>query len=187
MPGGAKTIVDRYYTDFDELLCHLDKAGEISLRNVVEANFRKVLLLVTASYFEWVITQNILEFVGRFSNNTGAIVEFVKNKAMNRQYHLLFDWNTNNANQFYSFFGDKFKGFMRGVIESDRELEFAVRAFMEIGRERNRLVHQDFGSFSLEKTAAEIYELYQQAFRFVEVIPVKLHEYCAGNDVADSS
>jgi hypothetical protein len=179
MRARSQTIVDRYYADFAELVAHLDEVGEVSLRSVVEANFRKVLLLVAASYFEWRLTQNILEFVGRASNNNGAILEFVKNKAVSRQFHSLFDWDKNNANRFFSCFGENFKDFMRSVIETDKGLDACIRAFLEIGRERNRLVHQDFGSFSLEKTAAEIYSLYNDAYRFVELIPIKLQEYCS--------
>jgi hypothetical protein len=104
-------------------MAHLDAVGEVSLRSVVEANFRKVLLLVAASYFEWRITQNILEFVGRASNNNGAIVEFVKNKAVSRQFHSLFDWDKNNANRFFSCFGENFKDFMRTVMETDKTLD----------------------------------------------------------------
>ena len=39
---------------------------------------------------------------------------------------------------------------------------------MEIGRDRNRMVHDDFGSFSLEKTSEEIYETYRIGSRFVD-------------------
>ena len=47
---------------------------------------------------------------------------------------------------------------------------------MEIGRERNRLVHQDFGNYSLEKTSDEIYKLYSDALFFVEALPQKLRQ-----------
>lgn len=51
-----------------------------------------------------------------------------------------------------------------------------VQAFLEIGRERNRIVHQDYGAISLEKTAEEIYALYQKAEQFVEQLPRLLSE-----------
>jgi hypothetical protein len=177
-----ETVVDRFYRDFQDLVLYLDKGGELSLRNVVESNFRKDLLLVAASYFEWVISQNLIEFVRKGSNSNLAILEFVKNKAISRQYHTLFDWDRNNANKFYSLFGESFRDFMKSHLDLDSGLETSVKAFLEIGRERNRLVHQDFGSFALEKTVAEIYELYKSAMPFVECITVKLEEYCAGNN-----
>jgi hypothetical protein len=48
---------------------------------------------------------------------------------------------------------------------------------MELGAERNRLVHTDFGSFSLEKTSEEIYDLYKKALKFVESFPTLLHDF----------
>jgi len=40
-------------------------------------------------------------------------------------------------------------------------------------------VHQNFGTFTLEKTAEEIFTLYQTASAFIDVIPVKLQQYLA--------
>ena len=51
------------------------------------------------------------------------------------------------------------------------------QAFMEIGRDRNRLVHQNFGSFSLEKTSSEIYDAFRLATKFVDWFPDALREY----------
>lgn len=45
-----------------------------------------------------------------------------------------------------------------------------MKAFMEIGRDRNRLVHEDFATFTLEKTAEEIHNHYQTALVFVNCI-----------------
>ena len=44
----------------------------------------------------------------------------------------------------------------------------AIAAFLEVGRERNKLVHQDYASFPFEKTLDEIYDLYRRALGFVE-------------------
>ena len=55
-------------------------------------------------------------------------------------------------------------------------LDPAVRAFMEVGQSRNRLVHGNFGVFSLEKTASELYESYKLALSFVEAVPGFLRE-----------
>ena len=47
----------------------------------------------------------------------------------------------------------------------------------ELGRERNRLVHQNFGVVPLEKTTEEIHELYRRALLFVESVPAALREF----------
>jgi hypothetical protein len=67
---------------------------------------------------------------------------------------------------------------MKARVRQNEELERSVEAFMEIGRERNRLVHQDFGTFSMEKTAQEIFRLYRQALPFVETVPTVFREFC---------
>lgn len=172
----SETVVDRLYEEFQALISHLDRGGEISLRSVTDANFRKALLLAAASYFERRVCDDLVRLVGEFSNENILIVEFVKNKAISRQYHTFFQWESRNANQFFGLFGESFKNEMKNEIRENEDLEHAVRAFLEIGSERNRLVHQDYGTFALEKTADEIYQLYQEGLRFVVLIPCKLRE-----------
>ena len=62
-------------------------------------------------------------------------------------------------------------------MNNDDGLAGAIKAFMELGSERNRLVHQDFGTYSLEKTSDEIYKLYETALPFVKSIPDKLRRF----------
>lgn len=167
----AMTIVDRLYKDFREIISYLEKEGEISFRSNVDENFRKSLLLAAASYFEERIVEDLIDFFITNSHELG--VEFIKNKAIKRQYHTFFNWDGNNANQFFSLFGTQFKTFMNTEVANDENLELGIKAFLEIGRERNRLVHQNFGAFYLEKTADEIYQLYNQALNFVNALPNK--------------
>ena len=64
----------------------------------------------------------------------------------------------------------------------DDSMRESVSAFVEIGRERNRLVHSDFGSFAMEKTSetsAEIYQLYQKAMVFVDSLRNHFREFMA--------
>ena len=120
---------------------------------------------------------DLLTFVKEVSSENERLVEFVKNKAISRQYHTFFNWDLQNANAFFGLFGDSFKTFMAEKTKNDSNLAEAIKAFVELGRERNRLVHQDFGIFSLEKTTEEIYKLYETALPFVQCIPEKLHSF----------
>jgi hypothetical protein len=173
------TIVEKMNGEFRALMDFLDERGEISLRSTVDGNFRKSLLLCVASYFEKVMSDHIADFIEEVSSKNIIALEFVRNKAIRYQYHTWFAWKERNANQFFSLFGDEFKRFMRDRIRIDQALDLSIKAFLEIGDERNRLVHQDFGSFSLEKTTAEIYDLYEKAAVFVESVPVVLREFSA--------
>lgn len=172
----SSTVVDVMYSEFEVLLSILDNAGKLSSRNVADENFRKSLLLAAASYFERRMTETVLTYVEDATNQNMLVVELVRNKAVSRQYHTWFQWKQNNANSFYALFGSGFRDFMKRKVV-DEKLEDAVRAFLELGHERNRLVHQDYGSFVLEKTTKEIHDLYCIAMEFIECIPVALREF----------
>ena len=66
---------------------------------------------------------------------------------------------------------------MKQKIKNDNELAASIRAFLELGNDRNRLVHQDFASFPLEKTSNEIYDLFRKAMIFVDAFPTSLREF----------
>ena len=102
---------------------------------------------------------------------------FVRNKAIARQYHTWFEWTEKNANKFFALFGSEFKSAMSGRIKDSEELRLSVQSFLEVGNERNRLVHQDYATFQMEKTLDEIYALYKGALKFVEMLPIALREH----------
>ena len=174
------TVVDRLHEDFVSLLSVLDEADEVSLRAVADENFRKSLLLAAASYFERRMTETVLSFVEDATNRNLLVTALVRNRAVSRQYHTWFQWDAGNANSFFGLFGSGFRDFMKSRIREDDDLDDSVRAFLELGRERNRLVHQDFGAFPLEKTTEEIHALYRRALRFVDEVPGALRAFDAG-------
>ena len=170
-------IVDRMYDDFRSIVEQIG-GGEISLRLVAEDNFRKNLLLAAASYFEKAITECITRMVATHSGSRDLVLELLRNKAIERQYHTYFQWKERNANAFFGMFGEGFKLHMQAVVREDGDIESSIKAFLELGNERNRLVHQDFGSYSLEKTSEEIIEAFRSARRFVDCLPAEFSRYC---------
>ena len=172
-----KTIVDQLYHEFKELVSYLDQTGQISFHDVANKNFTKVLLLAAASYFEDRLIKELIQFIKTSARENELLVEFCKNKAISRQYHTYFDWDKKNTNRFFSLFGDPFRKSMEKAIKDDDKLATSIQAFLEIGGERNRLVHQNFGTFTLEKTTDEVYQLYEKALYFVEVLPKKLEQF----------
>jgi hypothetical protein len=169
------TIVDRIYQEYKDITSFLDAAGEISLRSAADETFRKSLLLAAASYFEKEITSHIIEYISTTTNNNVMLLAFIKNKALSRQYHTFFNWEANNANTFFGLFGEGFKVKMKTYIDSNESFESSIKDFLELGRDRNRLVHQDYGSFTLEKTADEIFNQYHNALFFVNELPTILN------------
>lgn len=169
--------VDRLYSDFTRILERIEDT-EISLRNSVEEIFQKSLYVAIGSHFEQQITHYILEFMGKSSNNNVLVTEFVRNKAIARQYHTLFVWKDNNANAFFGLFGQDFRAYMTGYVRENPEYAEAIRAFLEVGNVRNEVAH-NFESVTFEKTADEIYSRYKEALAFVEHIPSHFEAFLA--------
>jgi hypothetical protein len=154
----------------------MDQYNAVSFRNTLNENFRKTLLLSAASYFEYRITSDVLAFCEEVAQGNSLVPSLVKNKAITRQYHTWFNWDANNANSFFKLFGDNFISHMSSIVSADSNMGKSIANFIEIGRERNRLVHQDFASFSMEKTAEEIFTSYASALMFVDFIPRALRD-----------
>lgn len=153
----------------------------MSLQNNVESDFRKTLLLSVASYFETALSESLTDL---FSEKTGAaepMVEFVRNKAIARQYHTFFNWDARNASAFFGLFGVNFRQFMVAQVDNDSVLDSSIRAFLELGSLRNNLLHQNFAIFPLDKTVKEIYALYRDALSFVEAFPNKVRSFIEAN------
>ena len=145
-----------------------------------------MLLLAAASYFERRLTEEVVLFVQDVTAKDHVVTWLIRKRVVERRYHSWFDWNRPNANLFFSMFGDSFRDDMKRIVDNDDELSASIVAFMEIGRERNRLVHQDFASFTLEKTSTEIYDAYRRATMFVEWFPRELRRYSMQGNVATS-
>lgn len=160
-------IVERLYNDTISLDTYLLEQGEISFQVTVDSNLRKSILLASASYFENCITDLVARFAGEASSDE-RLVNFVQKKALSRQYHTLFSWEAKNCNSFLGLFGETYKKVFAEQIAADEALKQAVIDFLEIGAERNRMVHQDFGAYSLEKTSEEIFNLHKSAKVFIQ-------------------
>ena len=174
-----RPVVDRLFDEHQRLMELLDASNELSLRIATDATLRKALLLSAASYFERCITRAIMEHVNTAAKRSACVVSLVESKAVKRQYHTYFDWNKTNANKFFAIFGTEFKGKVQERVQEDSGLAEGVKAFMKIGQKRNKMVHDDFGSYSLDMTAVEIMELYRTALGFVEAVPLLLED-CIG-------
>ncbi len=156
-------------SEYDELIefCRLN--NQVSFELYINDTYKKMLLLSAASFFESIITKAIHDFADSRSNHNSEVVAFLDNKAIKRQYHTFFNWDSNNTNQFLGLFGDAFKQVARKRIQENNLIE-AESAFMAIGRERNRLVHQNFVEAQINDTFEEIYTKYENACSFVELI-----------------
>ena len=170
------TPVDRLFEESLSVVRVLSPA-EPSLAISASDNFRKSLVLAATSYFEHRVSTCVTDFIHERANGSSLVVAFVRNKAIARQYHTWFKWDESNANQFFGLFGTDFKHMMQDRVKGSDDLQLSIRAFLEMGNERNKLVHQDFASFSLEKTLEEIYSLYQHGLAFVDSLGRYFREF----------
>ncbi len=185
-----KTIVDVLYEEYESFNDHFVAQGEVSFQVSMENHLKKGLLLSAASYFETLIIEALINFTDEISSSNSLLLSFVKNKALKRQYHTLFDWEEKNGyKKFFGLLGDSFKGYMNENMKKNKKLTDSVNAFMSLGDERNRLVHLNYGTYTVPKTIHEIYDLYNEASYFVFRLPdlLRLKEIALNPDPTDSS
>lgn len=173
-------VVERLYGDFSQLRGFLQDGQDgsgMALLPVVEENFPKVLLLAAASHFEKRLTEIVKDFIKEVTTDDHPIVSLVEAKAIERQYHTWFAWKEGSANSFFRLFGAGFKQYAQDQVNREDGLQDSIRDFLEIGRERNQLVHEDFVNFRMNKTSEDVYELYRSATLFVEWFPQAIREF----------
>ncbi|SDY72180.1 hypothetical protein SAMN05216215_103373 [Saccharopolyspora shandongensis] len=168
--GEAMETLKRMYEEHIRVLDYLSTQRQISHHTILQATLPKVLLLAAASEFEERVCDSLRAYV-RGHTSDPKILELVNNKAIERQYHTLFDWKARNANTFWKLFGAEFGEEMKKYCRENRELSGAIDAFLEIGRSRNEVVHNNYATYSFEKTIDDVYRLYGEANKFVDSLP----------------
>ena len=89
-------------------------------------------------------------------------------------YHQYFQWDKENANNFFGLFGNDFKLMAINDVKIDPKLEQAIKDFLELGYIRNQFAHQDFAKIIPNKTAEEYYNLYKSSKYFIKHLKNKL-------------
>jgi len=166
--------VERIYGLFEEITQFLQKQNQPSFLITTQEFFRKSLLVTAASYLESCLCDEIIKFAQEKTDDNTFIVNFIEKKAISRQYHTYFNWkqiSPNSVNGFLGLFGDSYLQKVKAKIKGSVELSNAAKSFIELGSERNNLVHRNFGNYPLQKTAQEIYDMYLEAVKFVYLIP----------------
>ena len=174
--------IEELWADHDSLVNHLQDNRELQLLSRVHDSFRKTLIIAAASYFEVQFTEMIVDLYDEANQGTGVLSEFVRRKAIGRSFSSLFSWDSSNANYFYNLFGPEFAADMKRRVREDQDLDDSVKAFLEIGRLRNELVHKNYADFQLDKTLEEIYDRYRTANNFLTTFPTVVMEHVTANN-----
>ena len=163
----SEAAMDRLRKESESLVGFLEQSEEFSLRVFADEHLSKVLLLAAASHFEERMTDAVMRLSKQCLTADHPLVYLIENKAISRQYHQWFAWEKRNANKFFSLFGKRFLEYAKQSVERDQELHRSIGSFLELGHERNRLVHGDYVTFTMEKSRDDIYRLYKDASKFV--------------------
>lgn len=165
------SIVLNTMSDHDHLREFLLAEGQVSFAASLETSVPKVALLSAASWIEDRVQQIVLELYQEAIPNEPHRVSFVRSAGIERRYHTWFNWKTPNANSFFGLFGPEFKAFCAEQIKTSETLAGDIAAFMELGRLRNEMVHENFAAYALGKSVAEVETLFRRALAFVEMLP----------------
>ena len=169
------TDVERVYNELRAVLSLLKERGEPSDIISFEQLAAKTLVLCAASYFERQICSMLLEVAGA-TGTTVVFRTFINKQALERRFHSMFNWNSANANAFFGLFGPDVKDWMADLIAADDALVRAVREFMFINSQRNRLVHENFAAMSIDVTLEEVWQKFNTASQFTAWLPERLAE-----------
>lgn len=137
----------------------------------------KHAVVSAASFYERRVLELLLAL---FTDAPIAIREFVQRKALDRQFMNLFDFKSTNANTLFKLFGQDASVELKKSVEQDPELPGAIRAFLQICGERNRLVHNDFSSLETDLSVGDVISLMTAADRFLGWLEDDLPGFIAG-------
>ena len=166
MPGPLQGFWDEQV----EVISVLQKQGEFSLAVTVQNIFSKSLVLTAASFFETEVRDVVTKSLSHRASHDQCIISFCRRKGIDRQFHTWFEWDRQNANSFFSLFGDDYRRNCVAIINERKELEKSVADYLFIGRKRNELVHQNFLTYSFDETADQVRDRIISAVYFVKFI-----------------
>lgn len=169
-PGDDQSLpdgpVESLYADYVGLVEDLSNSNNPSGLAALNRSYHKVVLIAAASNLEAQVKRIMKEVFER--EGRPELGTFVEKRVMARNYHTLFEWDRGKATGFFASFGDNCSKRFKSMLVNDSEFRQEHDAFMKLGGLRNRLVHQDYASFSLDDTPDELIGLYRNAIRFPE-------------------
>lgn len=149
---------------------------EISLYDDISSTLTKDFIICVASLHEEELCK-IIEDTAKDSTSNDHLVNFLKKKALSRQYHTFFSWKeapNNFANQLFGLFGKTFLARMKSSIKSDSDLATSLEAFHYIATKRNQLMHNNYVTQSLDCTIDEILDKSKKSSYFIELFKSEL-------------
>lgn len=159
--------IELHFKEFEEINGLLVDIGRVDLSTSYSNVFAKTFTLLCASFFESEILKLLQAFVEQYSNHC-AVKDFIINKTLKRQYHTLFDWNSNSIESFLGLFGDEFRSVVKNKLQDNDEMKSAIQNFMQIGRYRNEITHKNILSYTYDKTPKDVLDMFKNALKLLD-------------------
>ena len=168
--------VDSLMIEHEAVLAHLVATGETSFAATLEGTVPKVFILASARWLEVRVQGVLTEYFQEVAGTRVQAAEFVRIGALDMKFHTLFDWKTRKPGHFFGKFGPDLKRVGMKRYANDPDFAREYDAFLELGSLRNQLVHQNYATFTLSKTADEVRQHFVLADKFVDRLPELLRE-----------
>ncbi len=135
--------------------------GELSL---IKDTLDKDATIAAGSFCETFVS-NVIS--GAFEHVERGLRYFVGRQAIERKFFQWFDFNGSNANGLFALFGPDLAVEFKNTVQAE-ELSDPIRAFLQLCRARNDLVHNNYVAADTTFTVADIHANVVSASRFLE-------------------
>ena len=160
---GDSSFIDTFYERHLEMHKYLLEQKEVSFASDLNTTFARSLVLAIASFFEHEVTEIVRQVPFVHAKGQPMIAAMIEKNVIARRYHTWFDWDGRSAGPFLALFGSDYKLAVQDKLKKGGSEYVAISAFLELGNLRNRLVHQNYVQFQVERTFEELHALFQDA------------------------
>lgn len=165
----VKDEYDRFQDNIKDLNEEISKNNTfVSLLFDYRQEYTKVFLIFCATSFEKKITSYLPQLLR--IENCPVKNNFFYTMFLNRKYHTLFDWNSNNANCFIGLFSTEVKTKLSNLRDNNSEFKECEKAFINLGRFRNMIVHDGIINYSFPTKIEDVYHMFEQSLEFISIV-----------------
>lgn len=156
------------YREYNEMVSTVGGSSPSALTALNRVYPKHILIAAASSLEDHVKVRLLPELFERYGNV--EIREFLSASVLKRGYHGLFEWSNDSASKLFSAFGAEAKARFKERTRTDPIFDDGQRSFMQLGRLRNELVHNDYVSRSITVTPGDVHIMYKKSLGFLERI-----------------
>jgi hypothetical protein len=175
--------VERIHQELVAVASIVIQSGDVFAISDYGEHSAKTLLVAGASYFERTIIEAIKKYAESICGSS-ALGHYVFYQSIDQKFFALFDFSgqQKNINGFLAKFGAKYRDWAKDDLA--KLDENSQRAFLELCRLRNDLVHNNYATFSIGKTLEEVKSLFDVGLKFVRWVETSFVQFEEQNQTA---